>query len=119
MKASDSANSLTHLNDSGCFFCSEGDDPEAGNTLIQSSAILRCGCKFATHMSCWNTYICKEPDGAKMHCPQCKKPIHPWRPTVYADATTPVPKAFPTPLLSCFGLATASLLGLILYFTLH
>ena len=81
MKASDSATSLTGLTtqDTGCFFCAEGDDAEGAKVLYDSKSVLSCGCRFSVHLSCWSEYLNKGPAGARPDCPVCKKPVIPTR----------------------------------------
>jgi hypothetical protein len=124
MKASDSATSLTQLTGSAeepvCLFCADPDDQESGKTLVKSSAIQTCGCKFATHLSCWNEYLHKEtpaPRTNQMACPLCRKLIHPWRATVYIDKSAqPAPKPFIKTVL-CFGTAALTTLGVVIYYS--
>lgn len=53
MKASDSVNSLTHLQDTGCIVCSESAG-EKGEALVESKHLTKCGCQYMVHLSCWN-----------------------------------------------------------------
>lgn len=70
MKASGSATSLTHLRDTGCIFCTE-DEGEKGEQLVDSKHLCKCGCKFVTHLSCWN----KNLECGVLTCPICSKPF--------------------------------------------
>jgi E3 ubiquitin-protein ligase DOA10 len=72
MKASDSVNSLTELTTSekSCFICLESDTLENGEPLVDSQILRNCGCRFAVHPSCWNTWMKQKSD---YDCPICHK----------------------------------------------
>lgn len=67
MKASDSVNSLTHLQDTGCIVCSESAG-EKGEELVASKELTKCACQYMVHLSCW--------DGSRK-CLSCGKNVIP------------------------------------------
>ena len=71
MKASDSVNSLTELTspEKSCFICLEIDS-EGGEPLVDSKLLRNCGCHFAVHPLCWNTWMKGKTD---YDCPICRK----------------------------------------------
>jgi len=74
MKASDSVNSLTELNqpeirEKTCFICLE-DDLVNGEPLVDSKLLRSCGCQFSVHPACWNEWMKGKSD---YDCPICRK----------------------------------------------
>jgi hypothetical protein len=74
MKASDSANSLTELNqpefrEKSCFICLE-EDLLNGEPLVDSKLLRNCGCRFSVHPACWNEWLKGKSD---YDCPICRK----------------------------------------------
>jgi hypothetical protein len=75
MKASDSVNSLTALNESPeealqtCFICIE-ELNEKQEPLVDSSLLRTCGCRFKVHPECWNAWM---KDKTDYDCPICRK----------------------------------------------
>lgn len=74
MKASDSVNSLTELNQQGptqksCFICLE-DDLVNEEPLVDSKLLRNCGCQFSVHPACWNQWMKGKSD---YDCPICRK----------------------------------------------
>ena len=75
MKASDSANSLTALNENPeeglqtCFICIE-ELNEKQEPLVDSSLLRTCGCRFKVHPECWNAWM---KDKTEYDCPICRK----------------------------------------------
>ena len=75
MKASDSTNSLTALNESleeglqTCFICIE-ELNEKQEPLVDSSLLRTCGCRFKVHPECWNEWM---KDKTEYDCPICRK----------------------------------------------
>jgi hypothetical protein len=72
MKGSDSSTSLTNLRDTGCSICAEGEG-EKGEGLVDSKQLVKCGCQYVVHLSCWNMRI--ESDTPT--CVVCDKSIVP------------------------------------------
>lgn len=72
LRSSESTTSLTQLNEA-CLFCYEGNNPEEGDVLCPSKALIPCKCEYKVHLSCWSKYLDK---GARV-CPQCKLPLMP------------------------------------------
>jgi len=72
MKASDSVNSLTGLNESQdanqCFICLE--EATLGSPLVDSKILRNCGCRFYVHSECWNEWIKNKTD---YDCPICHR----------------------------------------------
>jgi hypothetical protein len=74
MKASDSVNSLTELNqkesdEKTCFICLGEDDINA-EPLVDSKLLRNCGCRFSVHPACWNVWMKGKSD---YDCPICRK----------------------------------------------
>lgn len=72
MKSSDSANSLTALQESyqkECFICLE-DDQAGFNPLVSSELLRSCGCRFFVHPPCWNSWM---KDKTHYDCPICHR----------------------------------------------
>lgn len=75
MKASDSVNSLTALNDGAeeglqtCFICIE-EINDKQEPLVDSSLLRTCGCRFKVHPECWNAWM---KDKTDYDCPICRK----------------------------------------------
>jgi hypothetical protein len=75
MKASDSTNSLTALNETleegiqTCFICIE-ELNEKQEPLVDSSLLRTCGCRFKVHPECWNAWM---KDKTDFDCPICRK----------------------------------------------
>jgi hypothetical protein len=72
MKGSDSSTSLTQLRDTGCSICNEGVE-EKGEELVDSKNLIKCGCQYVVHLSCWNTHLETE----NPTCIQCTKLLVP------------------------------------------
>ena len=72
MKASDSVNSLTGLNETQdtnqCFICLE--ESNLHSPLVDSTLLRNCGCKFHVHSECWNVWIQNKTD---FDCPICHR----------------------------------------------
>lgn len=72
MKASDSVNSLTGLNETQetnqCFICLE--EAMLGSPLVDSKLLRNCGCRFYVHSECWNIWIQNKTD---YDCPICHR----------------------------------------------
>lgn len=89
MKASDSVNSLTALNESveeglqTCFICIE-ELNEKLEPLVDSSLLRTCGCRFKVHPACWNAWM---KDKTDYDCPICRKKSL----TMKGPPTPPVP----------------------------
>lgn len=71
MKASDSSNSLNALvpDAPSCFICLE-EDLVDGESLVSSTLLRNCGCRFHTHPACWNKWM---KDKSDYDCPICHK----------------------------------------------
>jgi hypothetical protein len=67
---SGSASSLQKLADTACIFCSEGEDGEKGEELVQSKYMTSCKCSYVAHLSCWHERmsVAKPPK-----CPSCHR----------------------------------------------
>jgi len=72
MKASDSVNSLTGLNETQntnqCFICLE--EANLDSPLVDSTLLRNCGCRFYVHSECWNVWIQNKTD---FDCPICHR----------------------------------------------
>lgn len=90
MKASDSVNSLTALNDTleeglhTCFICIE-ELNEKQEPLVDSSLLRMCGCRFKVHPACWNAWM---KDKTDYDCPICRKKSL----TMKGPPTPPIPE---------------------------
>jgi hypothetical protein len=76
MRSSDSATSLTHLQDSACIFCGESAG-EKGEPLVSTKGLLQCKCAYSVHLSCWHEAMGKIREGEDRLCPGCSKPVVP------------------------------------------
>ena len=89
MKASDSVNSLTALNENPeeglqtCFICIE-ELNDKQEPLVDSSLLRMCGCRFKVHPDCWNAWM---KDKTDFDCPICRKKSL----TMKGPPTPPIP----------------------------